>query len=257
MPERFRALSLSLVALPLALAAGAAAGADGRDDDAEAAARQQRAARIAQHAKQLEPVVRPFLEAELELVRRTCGSLPADTRPGIVVAGTEAIPPIAARLAARRLGERGEDRIDALASIHEAVAAAVRRHAAPEEFATYEREHAARVARRARTARTLILMKLDQELELSGAQRDAIEADLGARWEAAWLRELDDNGFLMVNNRRPAPDFAAACITPHLDERQHAKWREWCEQAAFSRLAPQMGWNLDSTSLPPDPWWSP
>lgn len=225
--------------------------------DPRAAARRQREQQIAQQAKQMEQFFQPPLQAELELVRRTCGSLVAAARRQVVAAGGEAVQSSAKRFAAQQFGERGKTRFDPRESIHEAVAAAVKPHAKPEEFAAYEREHAARRIRRERAARLLMIVKLDQELELSSVQRQAIEADLEKRWEAAWIRDLDDNGGMMINNHRPAPDFADACITPHLDDRQRTQWKQWCQQAGWSRFGGQAGWNFDGQSLQPDPWWAP
>jgi hypothetical protein len=225
--------------------------------DPRAAARRQREQQIAQQAKQMEQFFQPPLQAELELVRRTCGSLVAAARRQVVAAGGEAVQSSAKRFAAQQFGERGKTRFDPRESIHEAVAAAVKPHAKPEEFAAYEREHAARRIRRERAARLLMIVKLDQELELSSVQRQAIEADLEKRWEAGWIRDLDDNGGMMINNHRPAPDFADACIAPHLDDRQRTQWKQWCQQAGWNRFGGQAGWNFDGQSLQPDPWWAP
>ncbi len=225
--------------------------------DPRAAARRQREQQIAQQAKQMEQFFQPPLQAELELVRRTCGSLAPAARRQVVAAGGEAVQSSAKRFAAQQFGERGKTRFDPRESIHEAVAAAVKPHAKPEEFAAFEREHAARQLRRERAARLLMIVKLDQELELSSAQRQAIEADLEKRWQAGWIRDLDDNGGMMINNHRPAPDFADACITPHLDDRQRTQWKQWCQQAGWSRFGGQTGWNFDGQSLQPDPWWAP
>lgn len=221
------------------------------------AAKNQRQQQIDQQAKQMEQFFQPPLQAELELVRRTCGSLPPEARKAIVAAGGEAVKATAKQFAAWQFGERGKKKFDGRQTIHEAVAAAVKPHASPEEFTAYEREHAARMTRREQTARFLIVAKLDRELELSAAQRDAIAADLEKRWEAGWIRELDDNGGMQINNYPPAPDFADKCIAPHLDERQRAEWKAWTQQAGWSRMGQHMGWNFDGQSLQPDPWWKP
>ncbi|MFM8292477.1 MAG: hypothetical protein ACKOC4_12370 [Planctomycetia bacterium] len=225
--------------------------------DPRALARRQREQQIAQQAKQMEQFFQPPLQAELELVRRTCGGLAPAARRQVVAAGGEAVQSSAKRFAAQQFGERGKTRFDPRESIHEAVAAAVKPHAKPEEFAAYEREHAARQIRRERAARLLMIVKLDQELELSSAQRQAIEADLEKRWQAGWIRDLDDNGGMMINNHRPAPDFADASIAPHLDDRQRTQWKQWCQQAGWSRFGGQANWNFDGQSLQPDPWWAP
>ena len=220
------------------------------------AAEKQRQQQIAQQAQQMQQFFQPALQAELELVRKTCGTLPADARKKILAAGNETVKDVAKQFAERQFGGRARQGFDARKSIHEVVAAAVKPHAVAEEFAAYEREHAARLARRARTARILIVNKLDGELELSQLQRETIEGDLEKHWEAGWLRELDDNGGMMINNFRPAPDFADKWIAPHLDDRQKAEWKKWCQQAGWSRMGHHAGWNFDGQSLQPDPWWT-
>lgn len=221
------------------------------------AAQQQREQQIAQQAQQMQQFFQPALQAELERVRKTCGSLPTDARKKIVAAGNEAVKVVARQFAERQLAGQGMGPgFDPRKTIHEAVAAAVKPHAAAEEFAAYEREHAARIARRVRSARIQIVTKLDGELELSQSQRQKIEADLETQWQAGWLRELDDNGSYIVSNLRPAPDFADKCIAPHLDDRQKAAWKQWCQQAGWNRMGRHVNWHFDGQSLQPDPWWS-
>lgn len=221
------------------------------------AAEKQRQQQIDQQAQQMQQFFKPALAAELELVRSTCGSLPADARKQIVAAGNEAVKAAARQFAVHQFGDgRRRQGFEPRQAIHDAVAAAVKPHAAADEFAAYEREQVARVARRARAARILIVNKLDSELDLAAAQREQIAADLEKNWQAGWLRELDDNGGMMINNFRPAPDFADKSITPHLDDRQKAEWKKWCQQAGWSRMGHHVNWNFDGQSLQPDPWWS-
>lgn len=223
------------------------------DEQAAKVRRQQ----IDQQAKQMEQFFQPFLQGELELVRRTCGSLAPEARRAIVAAGSEGVKASAKQFAAAQLGDRGKKKADGRQTIHEAVAAAVKPHATPDEFVAFEREYAARLARRERAARTQIVAKLDRYLELSIAQRDVITAELEKRWEAGWIRELDDNGSVRVGDYPPAADFAEACIAPHLDERQRAKWKRWSEQSGWKRMPQHFGWNFDGQLLQADPWWKP
>lgn len=224
--------------------------------DQEQAAKKQRQEQIAQQAQQMQQFFQPVLQAELERVRKTCESLPVDARKKIVAAGNETVKVVARQFAERQFAGAGRQGFDPRQTIHEAVAAAVKPHAAAEEFAAYEREQAARVARRVRAARIQIVTKLDGELELSQSQRQKIEADLEKHWQPGWLRELDDNGTMIINNFRPAPDFADKCIVPHLDDRQRAEWKQWCQQAGWNHMGQHAGWNFDGQSLQPDPWWS-
>jgi len=221
------------------------------------AAKDQRQRQIEQQARQMEQFFNPPLQAELELVRRTCGTLAPAARQAIVASGNRAVKVAARQFAAVQLGEGDRKSFDARQTIHESVAAALKPQATPEEFAAYVREHAARIARRERAARTLIVAKLDLQLDLSAAQREAITADLEKRWEASWIRELDNTAGMRIGNYPLAPDYAAACITPHLDGRQRAEWNRWAQQAGWGDRPLHQGWNLDGNSLQPDPWWKP
>lgn len=220
------------------------------------AAEQLREQHVAQHAQQMQMFFQPALQAELERVRKTCGSLPADARKKIAAAGSETVKVMARQFSERHFAGQGRQGFDHRKMIHESLAAAVKPHASAEEFAAYQREQAARIARRGRAARILIVTKLDGQLKLSQSQREKIEADLEKHWEAGWLRVSDDNGGTRINNLPLAPDFADRCIAPHLDDRQRAEWKKWCQQAGWKQMGQHAGWNFDGQSLQPDPWWS-
>jgi hypothetical protein len=222
------------------------------------AAEKQRQKLIAQLVQDLTKAFQPILQSELEIVRKTCGNLSAEARQKIVAAGNEAVKAAARQFAVLQVADQGLQGFDPRKSIGDAVAAAVKPHAAEEEFAAYEREQAARVARRVRAARMLIIVKLDSELDLSQSQRKKIEADLEQHWEAGWLRELDDFGTTQLHTTtlRLAPDFADKWIAPHLDVRQQAKWKQWCQQDGWSRKDNHLSWSSEARSLPPDSWWS-
>ncbi len=123
------------------------------------------------------------------------------------------------------------------------------------QAAAYDRENTSRVERRAEAARVRIVAKLDEQLDLAAAQREAILKDLRSNWEPDWVRELDDRGGLIVNNHRPAPDFAEACILPHLDAAQRQAWRVWCRAAGSRMVGRRIRWQFDGSGLPPDRWW--
>ena len=97
--------------------------------------------------------------------------------------------------------------------------------------------------------------KLDEQLELSATQREAILADLRSGWQPSWIRELEDRGGLVVNNHPPAPDYAEERIVPHLDETQRSVWHAWCRAAGSRMLGQRARWHFDGPGLPPDPWW--
>lgn len=221
-----------------------------RDDDRRKA--------VLQQAKQLEGMLQGPLAAELERVRATSGGLPPEARKEIFAAGTAGVKQAALEFAERQFsGQPQKKSFDPRGVIHAAVEKAATPHFSPDELAAYRREHAAWIDRRARAARTLIIAKVDRVLDLSAAQREKIEADLGRLWQADWARELDDNGGITINSYKPAPDFAAAAIQPHLDQRQQAEWRKWCEQAGWKQLQHYFGWPFGGLVMQPDPWWKP
>jgi hypothetical protein len=225
------------------------------EDNADQAGRQmaeQRQKQLAEQAKNMHQFFSPPLRSELELVRKTCGSLPVEARKQIMAAGEEAVALTARRYVEGKLTKPGSPCDRAAGTIQNAVAKAVKAHADPQEYAAYQREREARTARRQRSARILIVSRIDEELILSQAQRAAIEADLEARWEETWAGELDGND-TFIGGKRLAPGFAEACIASHLDEAQLATWRQWRKVAENSAAR---GWRFDARSLPPDPWWS-
>lgn len=225
-------------------------------DPAQAQLWQQRK-QIRQQAKHLEQLFQPVLRTELEMVRQACPNLPADARREVLVAGTAAVTKTALEFATQQmLGGQPRRAFNARRSIQLPVAQTLERHASAEQFAAYNREQESRMARRAEAARVAIVAKLDRQLDLSAAQRRAIEDDLEARWEEAWLRELDDTG-MVINNFRPAPDYANGCIEPHLDDAQRDEWMQWRKAAGMAVVGRHVGWNFDGQGLhQEDDWWT-
>jgi len=233
-------------------------GEDGEmpNDPARAQAWQQRK-QVRQQAKHMEQIFQPLLHTELEMIRQTCPDLTGEARREILAAGRAAVTKTALEFATQQLiGGQPRLAVDARRSIRVPMATALKPHASAEQFAAYGREQQARHARRARAARVAIVAKLDRHLDLSAAQRRAIEEDLEGHWEDAWVRELDDNG-MVINGERTAPDYAKACIDPHLDERQLSEWQRWHRAAGQAVGGFHAGWNLDGQGLhEPDRWWS-
>ncbi len=212
--------------------------------------------RIKQQARQMERFFQPMLHAELELVRRTCGSLTPGNRRTILEAGRDAVRSAAGGLAERQLtGRLGRDPFDPRAEIRRSLGEAVAGQATPAEAAAYRAAVEGREARRAAAARVVIVSRIDRQIGLSAAQRRAIEAGLEAGWEPDWITELEPRG-VRINNYPPAPDRVAAVILPHLDGDQTAEWERW-SRAAGSRMMPQhFNLNLDGQGLQQlDPWW--
>ncbi len=207
----------------------------------KAAVQKQRQQQIERYEKNLEPWLQGVVDGELELVRGSCGSLSPAARREIFTAG---------KMAVATAGEP----FDARKDVQQAIYAAVKPHATPEEFAAYERERAARLARRGIAARASIVARLDDKLHLSTAQRAAIAADLEGAWKDDWSRELTDPNFV-----RLAPDFADGHIAPHLNTWQRTAWKTWREQSGANQ-APRHAPNpFQAIALPPqhDTWWTP
>ncbi len=225
-------------------------------DPAQAQRWQQRK-QIRQQAKHMEQLFQPVLRTELEMVRQACPNLPVAARQEVLAAGRAAVTKTALEFATRQmLGGQQRRAFDARRSIQNPIEKTFAPHASADQLAAYAREQAARMARRGEAARVAIVAKLDRHLDLSAAQRQAIEDDLEARWEDAWLRELDDTG-MVINNFRPAPDYANACIEPHLDEVQRDEWTRWRKAAGMAVVGMHVGWNFDSQGLhQEDDWWT-
>ena len=227
---------------------------------AEAAQRRQF---LRQQTQQFEQMLQPLLHVELAFVRRACGNLPPEARREVFTAAREAVHDVAEQVARRQFEGAGDaDPVDVRRAIHERIAAAVGPRAAGDEFAAYEAEARQRQERRAEAARIRIVAKLDAQLGLTEAQRRAVLEDLRATWQAAWIRELEDHDGMLINDFPPAPDFADACIAPHLDAVQRRQWRQWTEAAGWNAV-PRGGidWAelnaLQQFQLKPDAWWRP
>lgn len=208
------------------------------------------------HAKQLERQFESVLASELEMIRLACGDLSPPARKGILKAGQEAQVKAARDMANRRMrGQWNNEEVDPRQQIRSAVATALRSVAAPEQVAAYEREQAARTSRQSHAARLRIVAQLDQQLDLSSAQRKAIEEDLVAKWKPGWLVGLAESG--MINDLPIAPDFAAAAIEPHLAGAQKETWNQWSRMAGSNMVGQHfITWNFDGSGLQgTDDWW--
>ena len=242
-------------AAPQAIRAAAAAAAKAQVEDGNADPQAAvRARQRQEQAKQFEGLLQPMLRAELELARKSCGSLVPKARAEVLAAGRATVKEIALELATRQMNGR-MGTFDARQRLRDAVRTALTPHATTAEIAAYDREEVLRETRRADVARVQIIAKVDDELELSDAQRKAIEEHLTRSWDTAWIRELNDTGN-MVNNRRIAPDYAEQAIVPHLDASQRDEWKAWCQVAGFRMLGTFHNWHWYSQGLTQaDPWW--
>jgi len=210
-----------------------------------------------QQARQMEQLLQPLVRTELEMVRLACGDLPQESRRQILVAAEQAVATVAGEWAARQ-GRDASRSFDVRARLHGLIAAAVEQHVGADRYAAYRREQEARDGRRGAAARIRIVSKLDDQLELTERQREAILADLASRWNPSWLRELDDTGGAVINGYRPAPDYASQCIEPHLDPRQREEWRSWMRSAGSRQVEFGTRIRFEGQGLQQaDEWWSP
>lgn len=211
---------------------------------------------IKRQAKQMERFFQPMLHAELELIRRTCGSLSPAGRRAILEVGRKAVVAAAGGMAERQLtGRLGRDAFDPREEIRTSLGAAVVEQATPAETAAYRAAVEQRESRRAAAARVVIVARLDRQVDLSARQREAVEAELQSRWQPEWETELETRG-VRINNYPPAPDRVAAAILPHLDDAQRTLWEQWCRAAGSRVMPPHFNLNLDGQGIQQlDPWW--
>jgi len=249
-------------------AAEAAADDEMPKDPAKLAEWQQRQ-QIRQQSKQFEPAFRRMLKPQLELIRQTCPGLSPQSRSRILSAGKTAVPRAAQEFARRQMTGRADDKsiTGPWDFIERDLEAAVQAEAKADEFAAYRRELEFRAACRRRAAVTRIVRRVDGELLLTEEQRREIREHLDRDWQAAWLKVLGE-GAWNINGYEPAPDFAAACIMPHLTAGQAEDWRAWCEAAGSERhnvnthnfwnevnLFLQAAQEGDPNKWSVDPWW--
>jgi hypothetical protein len=211
---------------------------------------------IDQQAKQLERMLDPVLASELEMVRIACDDLAPAARKVILKAGQAARTKAARDMAQRQMhGRFGQDDFDPRKEIRSALGTALEGVATPEQFTRYDEENEARASRQARAARLRIVSRLDQQLDLSAAQRDRIEKALETDWKPDWIVSLADSG--LINDMPIAPDFAKAAIEPHLAPAQREAWKDWCRAAGSSMVGRRfITWNFDGQGLQgDDPWW--
>ena len=220
------------------------------------AAAQQLKQQQLQQAKQMEQMLQPVLHAELEFIRTTCGDLSPEAKRAIKAAAADAVREAARQFAVQQ-HRPGRRSLDLSLIFAEKLDPVVEQQLSSDSAAVWRRERDARRERQAEAARLLIVAKLDETLELTAAQREAILADLRARWDDAWLCELQDPGGFIVNSHRPAPDYAAAAIAPHLDDRQRQAWDGWVKAAGWRQAGVHLGWRFpDGPGLRgADPWW--
>jgi len=259
--SRWFAALLPLLAMPVA---------DGREPAQPdgVAVEQQRARMLKNNAVAIEqqarqhwaPQLQVMLWTHLDTAKRICPDLSPEARRTIAAAGKKAVESAARQLAEMQHGARPQQPGVAIASIGAAVGEALEPFASPEALASYKDLESERRGRADRAAQQVTMTILEDRLLLSVSQRDAIAAALQKRWQPGWTVV---NHAPMINNQMAAPDFADQCVAPHLDDRQRAEWKTWCEQAGGSRFGvqPAVAWpgqhGLDISRLKADPWWAP
>ncbi|MFM8413734.1 MAG: hypothetical protein ACKOCX_03320 [Planctomycetota bacterium] len=217
----------------------------------------QRQDHIAHQAKMMEKFFQPMLYAELELIRRCCGGLEPAGRAKILAAGRAAVAEAARGFAARQInGEADGEPFDPREEIRRRLVEAVGERATPEEAAAYRVAVEQRRLRHREAARVALVARLDRQLDLTVAQRGAIESDLERQWQPAWGADFDRRGHVRINDYPLAPDHAAAAITPHLDPEQSAEWEKWCRMAPSRMATGHFNWSFDGQGVQQiDAWW--
>lgn len=228
-----------------------------RPDAVERAALRRR--QIAGRAAELSRMFEPLMHLELAWARQSFPGLSPEARQAVLADSRQSLKPIAVTAATAMVTEPSKPYGHVVRrSIHDAVAAALRDHADPEAFAQYAKEYERRWARRQEAARLRIVLVLDDTLDLNTAQRSAVLAELSAGWHDSWMTVLDENSNRIIDGRAIAPDFARACIEPHLKVRQKREWSAWCEVAGHDGRG--VTWHFSWGGEPraqPDPWWNP
>ena len=204
----------------------------------KAARQQQLQAQRKQLREHAEQVLQPMLNAQLEVIRQTCGSLSLEQRSRIMAAGKSGVTQAAEGFAKRHTPDQGrngnqpaEQPVDPRDIVQRALASALRFEASAEEMAAYLREEEFRLSRRTRAARQRIVAILDAELLLTRQQREEIMVDLRQKWDPTWIQVIryqpgNYNGYTAI-----APDCAEVCISPHLTTQQAVDWKIWRERA--------------------------
>lgn len=222
------------------------------------------------------------LRAELAFLRAAHGDLPTEARRAIREAGEHAVAAAAERhvdaidvytiaaetsaaeidFAGRAVSPEAIRLIDPRTEIREALAAALGEQVGPERARERIDGFAWREATRRRAIVRRILLRLDGEFHLSGAQWDAVEKDLLAAWdERLCASATSSEGLVGIDLRWTSPGLLYDLVLPHLEpaqrallgprsdrERERGAIAEWLQDLRF-------GLNPAGVAESEDGWW--
>jgi hypothetical protein len=182
----------------------------------------QRQANIDMLAQQWEPRLRPMLRAEYRFMRTVCEPTKEQRLP-IVRRSGGFLKETAKALAASQINPQpgGRSSPNYRSVLVEHLASAAKEHLTAEQYQKYRKELDARTADEKQAAIMNLVARLDQNLSLSGEQREKIGAALGEKWDESWSQNLE---MFMRLADQYVPSIPDDRIVPFLDPTQRQLW---------------------------------
>lgn len=165
--------------------------------------------------------LRPYLRAELYLVREVC-DISDDQYRQLAEAGDAALRDVARPLAGNGVVLRSDNPSagpDEL--IQKELAGALDEFLSAEQLAAYQTEFDARTEDRKQVAIRNLVAFIDQKVLLSDDQREAMAQSFEENWDESWYRALE----LFRFGDQYLPKLPDHCILPVLDETQKQIWQ--------------------------------
>jgi hypothetical protein len=179
-----------------------------------------------QLVQQFTPQFRPYLGAELHLVRTVC-ELSEEERRQLARGAQRTLEAVVEKYVAAQLGVmRGQRGMPAMPDprkfIEEGVAELVQANLSIVQSARYRAEVEARNADRKQAAIRSVLAKLDQDLVLSPEQREKIQQSLSSNWSDSWSQLVEMS---VLYGDQFFPGLADPHIVPFLNAPQRDVWQ--------------------------------
>ena len=210
-------------------------------------------AQVQQWIPQFTQQYRPILATELNFIRQMCDLKP-EQRPKVKAAGEAAVTQVVRRMAEQQgramqqhvvnFVEREAAPADPRRFILDAVTKALKETLTEEQVAKYTDESAKRTALRKRAAMQSAMALLDDNLCLTGEQRDKITEAVSAKWQTEWESWL----MLSQYGGQYFPTIPDNLIVPHLNVEQKSVW-EGFQKVNFGF------WSGDGQEQQNDGWW--
>ncbi len=209
-------------------------------------------AQVQQWLPQFTQQYRPILMTELNFIRQMCDLKP-EQRPKVKAAGEAAVTQVVRRMAEQQgRAMRGVNFVerenaappDPRRFILDALAKALKETLTEEQMTKYTEESAKRTALRKRAAMQSAMALLDDNLCLTGEQRDKIIESVSAKWQTEWESWL----MLSQYGGQYFPTIPDDLIVPHLNVEQKSVW------SGFQKV--NFGfWGGDGQEQQNDGWW--